>query len=218
MNWVRGFEFRFPVTRKSGNRAQLISEAHEPVGEVSEHIIKHIQSVTEQLGKVTLRAHSCSLKQIFSDILADNAFSAWCQGKPSSIQLTRLFDQQLDQLFDRLTKYTEKTRGFGVGDVAGTYNEIKVLNFYYRSTVSEFIQLLSNLGKEGAPIVWDNEPLSGKIYRDLRDNYDDLMQRIKNLKVYVPDEAKSLLPSDDQLTKFDRIPGLLDLMVPRRHQ
>lgn len=205
------YKLQLPVVRKVNSPTQPVSEKNKNknLQEVSEHIVKHTQSVTEQLEKVIAGAYSCSIKRIFNDILADNTFSAWCQDKPLLIQLARLFNWQLDQLFDRLVKYREKTKSFSIGDVTGIYNETNFLIFNYRLVVFDFIQLLNNLEKEGAPTVWDNEPLSIKIYCELRDNYDELMQRIKSLKVYVPNEAKYLLPSDDQLTKFDRIPGVI---------
>jgi len=204
-------KFQLPIVRKVNIPSQLVSEKNrnKNLQEVSDHIVKHIQSVTEQLEKVSAGAYSCSIKQIFNGILANNTFSAWCQDKPLLVQLAKLFNWQLDQLFDRLAKYREKSKSFGIGDIMGIYNEIGVLTLNYRSIVFEFIQLLNNLEKDGAPTVWHNEPLSSKIYCELRDNYDELMQRIKGLKVYVPNEAKPLLPSDDQLTKFDRIPGVI---------
>lgn len=208
---VGQYKFQLPIVRKVNIPSQPVSKKNKNknLQEVSDYIVKNIQSVTEQLEKVSAGAYGCSIKQISNDILVDNIFSAWYQNKPLLVQLTRLFNWQLDQLFNGLVKYREKLKSFGTDDILGIYNEIRVLTFDYQSIVSEFIQLLSNLEKEGAPTVWDNEPLSSKIYCDLRDNYDELMQRIKSLKVYVPNEAKHLLPSDNQLTKFDRIPGVI---------
>jgi len=182
----------------------------EPSGEIlSEHIIKNVQSVAEQLKKVIAGANTCSLKAISGSIFADSVFSTWYKSRPLIIQLMDLFTWQLDQLFNRSTKYEEKTRIFGGSDVSQIYNETWILILNYRSAISNFIHLLNNLEKEGAPAIWKNDPFSSKIHCELRDNYDELMQRIKNLKVYVADEVKSVLPSDDQLTKFDRVLGII---------
>ena len=82
------------------------------------------------------------------------------------VQLAKLFDWRLDRLFDRVVKYREKTKSFSIGDVTTIYNETRTLILDYRSTVSDFVQLLNNLGKEGAPTIWDKEPFSSKIYRE----------------------------------------------------
>ncbi|MFW6105578.1 MAG: hypothetical protein ACOC7P_03240 [Chloroflexota bacterium] len=204
------YKLQFPVVRKVSIAPQPVSEKskNKNLQEVSEHIVKHIQSVTEQLEKVSAGAYTSSLKWIFKGILGNNPFSVWCQNKPLVVQLTTLFDRQLDQLFNGFAKYRGKIRSFGI-DLTAIYSEIRVITLTYRFMVSSFIQLLNSLEKEGAPTVWENEPLRSKIYNELRDNYDELMQRIKSLKVYVASEDKDLLPSDDQLTKFDRIPGII---------
>lgn len=205
------YKLQLPVVRKVSIPRQPVSEKNKNknLQEVSEHIAKHIQSVTEQLEKVSAGAYTSSLKWIFKGILGNNPFSVWCQNKSLVAQLMTLFDRQLDQLFDSFANYREKTRSFGIDDLTAICSEIRVITLNYRSMVSVFIQLLDNLEKEGAPTVWENEPLRSKIYNELRDNYDELMQRIKGLKVYVASEDKDLLPSDDQLTKFDRIPGII---------
>lgn len=208
---VSEYKLQLPIVRKVNTSTQPASEKNKNknLQEVSEHIVKHIQSVTEQLEKVSAGAYTSSLKWIFKDILGNNPFSVWCQKKSLVVQLTTLFGRQLDQLFDGFVKYREETRSFGVDDLAGIYSEIRVITLNYRSTVSGFIQLLNNLEKEGAPTVWEDEPLRSKTYNELRDNYDELMQRIKGLKVYVASEDKHLLPSDDQLTKLERILGII---------
>lgn len=206
---IKRIIFQSPIIiRKADNYPNINSKKHKPSDEVSEHISKNIQSITEQLEKVSAGAYSCSLKQISQDIISNNTFKTWCQDKPLIIQLINLFNNQLDQFFERTNKYKGKTSSFGTNDISEIYYETTAIIIIYRSAVSEFIQLLNNWEKEGAPQVWDSEPLSGKIYRELRDNYDELMQRVKTLKTYA-DEHKLALPSDDQLTKFDRIPGIM---------
>ena len=130
-----------------------------------------------------------------------------------TIPLTKSFNLQLDQLFERYTKYREIARVSNVraDNISAMTNETRSLILDYRNIVSDFIQLLNIFEKEGAPLVWEREPISNRVYQDLRDGYDELMLRVKNLKVYVNDANKSLLPSDDQLTKFDRIPGIIHL-------
>jgi hypothetical protein len=214
-DWLKHLvgEYTFqPPIRKKAEQVKLISETHDVgLGEVSEHILKHIQSVVEELGKVSAGAYVCSVKQIFNRILADNTFSVWSQGEPLFIQFTKLYNWQLDEAFNGVGKLKVKIKSINAQNISDIYNETRNLVFNFRSSVNDLIQLLNNLEKEGAPTVWNNEPLSGQIYRELRDNYDELMQRVKNLKVYVPEASKSLLPYDEQLTKFDRIPGVINL-------
>ena len=208
---IGAYKLQFPIVRKASIPTRLVSgkNKNKNLQEVSENIVKHIQSVTEQLEKVSTGASSSSIKHIFNGILGNNTFSTWCQNKPLIVQLAKLFNRQLDQLYNEFVNYREKTKSFGTDDITGIYREIRVLTLNYRLLVSDFIQLLHNLEKEEAPTVWENEPLQNQIYRELRDNYDELMQRIKGLNVYVSKEDKQYLPSDDQLTKLDRIPGIL---------
>jgi hypothetical protein len=182
----------------------------EPSGEMlSEHIIKHTQSIAEQLKVVTYASYSASVYGVFKAILEDPTFGAWYKSNPIRMQLAKLFKAQLDEMMTKVGVFERKTKAMNAGNVSEIYNDIRNINFAYRSTVSDLIELLNNLVNEGAPNVWEREPLLSKLYRELRDNYDELMTRIKNLKVYVPEASKSLLPSDDQLTKFDRIPGII---------
>jgi hypothetical protein len=214
------YSFQSPIKKKmeaTQSQQQIVrqqtSYSYDKGDATSIHVIKHLESVKEQLGVLTGGAYASSVKQIFNNILNDSDFNTWFKMKNWTIPLTKSFNLQLDQLFERYTKYREIARVSNVraDNISAMTNETRSLILDYRNIVSDFIQLLNIFEKEGAPLVWEREPISNRVYQDLRDGYDELMLRVKNLKVYVNDANKSLLPSDDQLTKFDRIPGIIHL-------
>ena len=76
----------------------------------------------------------------------------------------------------------------------------------YRSLVDEWTKFMEALAEKGVPRFWEKTPWSVNIHKKLADDYDELMALVKNLRNVTPRAFQDLLPRDDQLSKFPRIP------------
>lgn len=76
----------------------------------------------------------------------------------------------------------------------------------YRHVVDEWMKFMEALAEKGMPRFWEKPPWSVNIHRKLADDYDELMRLVKDLRNATPRAFQNLLPNDDQLTKFPRVP------------
>ncbi|MFC1958976.1 hypothetical protein ACFLV6_03610, partial [Chloroflexota bacterium] len=60
--------------------------------------------------------------------------------------------------------------------------------------------------EKGVPKFWEKVPWPVNIHKKLADDYDELMAFIKNLRNATPRAFQNLLPKDNQLTNFPRVP------------
>jgi hypothetical protein len=68
------------------------------------------------------------------------------------------------------------------------------------------MKFMEALAEKGVPRFWEKEPWSVNIHQKLADDYDELMTSIKNLRNATPRAFQSLLPRDEHLTRFPRVP------------
>ncbi|MFC1983252.1 hypothetical protein ACFLV5_05680, partial [Chloroflexota bacterium] len=76
----------------------------------------------------------------------------------------------------------------------------------YRHLVGEWMKFTEVLAEKGVPRFWEKAPWSVNIHKKLADDYDELMALVKNLRNATPRAFQGLLPGDNQLTKFPRVP------------
>ena len=91
-------------------------------------------------------------------------------------------------------------------DIRYECNKISQAVREYRRMVDEWMKFTEALAEKGVPKFWEKAPWSVNIHKKLADDYDELMALLKNLHNTTPREFQSLLPNDDQLTKFPRVP------------
>lgn len=91
-------------------------------------------------------------------------------------------------------------------DIRYECNKISQAVREYRHMVNEWMKFTEALAVKGVPRFWEKAPWSVNIHKKLADDYDELMALVKNLHNTTPREFQSLLPKDDQLAKFPRVP------------
>ena len=91
-------------------------------------------------------------------------------------------------------------------DIKYECNKISQAVCEYRRMVDEWMKFTEALAVKGVPRFWEKAPWSVNIHKKLADDYDELMSLVKNLHNTTPREFQNLLPKDDQLTKFPRVP------------
>ena len=91
-------------------------------------------------------------------------------------------------------------------DIRYECNKISQAVREYRRMVDEWMKFTEALGVKEVPRFWEDAPWSVNIHKKLADDYDELMALVKNLHNSTPREFQDLLPRDDQLTKFPRVP------------
>jgi hypothetical protein len=181
-------------------------KTHKLANQFSENAIKYIRAVAEQLWKLNAGSYSRSIISALREIRQDKVFNDWCSDKASIKQQLELYEGRLNELFDKIVKLKDKTEKINVDDIPVILNDIRSLILDYRNAVQSFIKMLIIFGNEGSPKVWEDGAVLSKIV-DLREEYDNLMSTVRDLLIYIPGQLRSHLPSEDQLTKFDRMEG-----------
>lgn len=91
-------------------------------------------------------------------------------------------------------------------DIRYECNKISQAVREYRRMVDEWMKFTEALAVKGVPRFWEKSPWSVNIHKKLADDYDELMALVKNLHNVTPGAFQDLLPRDDQLSKFPRVP------------
>ncbi len=89
-------------------------------------------------------------------------------------------------------------------DIRNECNRISQVVREYRNLVDEWMKFTEDLAKKEVPTFWNQSPWSVNIHRNLADAYDELMTLVKNLRNATPRTFQSLLPKDEQITRFPR--------------
>lgn len=88
-------------------------------------------------------------------------------------------------------------------DITSELNKIAGSIRRYRQLIFEFQAFIQTLEQRGTSL-FEEESSWSDVFEKLADDYDELMQLIKDLRNATPMHFRTTLPHDDQLTKYPR--------------
>lgn len=169
-------------------------------------LIRKLNILVSDLWMLTQGAHGNSVWAILRDLRDNAQFHA--QMKISgNYQVGELLDESCQRLFSdtgNLVRQVARMNNRSAGDeLKETIRDFGNLVMEYRKIVREFLQFLGDTKGE-KEIVQHKPPFSTKVHRDLADEYDRLMDAIRQtrdeLRLYA---GHDWLP-DEHLTRFPR--------------
>ncbi len=170
-------------------------------------LIRQLNVLTSDLWTLTQGAHGTSVWAILRDLTSNAQFSAH-MASTGNRQAGELLNERCQRLFSDAGDLARKVRSMG-GSATDQELRDAVRDFHglvveYRRVVQEFLPFLEDIKGEGETVQY-KVPFSTRIHRDLADEYDRLMDAIRQICEELRLYAGHDWLSDEHLTRFPRV-------------
>ncbi len=189
----------------------------------AEHLVVTQEHIAERLSFIQqlCATEEQLVKNIHYNIegSAAHQFTRFCQEPDAStfIQQDNMATISVRQTAERFQNFTRqalefKERGLKLtastitdDDIRNKCNNMSQAVWEYRHLVDDWMKFMVALAERGVPKFWEKPSWSEHIHNKLADDYDELMELVKNLRKVTPRAFQNLLPKDDQCSKFPRV-------------
>lgn len=172
-------------------------------------LIRKLKILTLDLSTLTQGGHGSSVWAILRD-LTNNAQFRVQMDMCGNYQVGKLLDERCQRLFNDAGNLAGQVHRMNSGsddELREAIRDFGNLVVEYRRVVQEFLRFLKDTKGEKETIQ-NKSTFSSRVYRDLADEYDRLMDAIRHIREELrPYAGHDWLP-DEHLTRFPRVPLL----------
>lgn len=156
------------------------------------------------LNKASQGANANSVWAILRDVLANGEFQTQMK-TAGTTQAGTLLERQCDMLFQRTGELERNYQSLRPSDraISTFLPQLDKEVVFYRTIVGDCLKFLTTTGG-GAEAVQDKVPFSTRIHRELADEYDRLMDSLRNVRGSLSTHCPLGCLTDDKLTRFPR--------------
>lgn len=172
------------------------------------NLVRRLNILVSDFSTLTQGAHSSSVWAILRDLRGNAQFRAQMD-MSGNHQAGELLDERCQRLFSdagNLARQVHRMNGGAadeeVRDAVRGFGDLVV---EYRRVVQEFLRFLEETNGEKETIQ-HKVPFSTRVHRDLADEYDRLMDAIRQMREELRLYAGHGWLSDEHLTRFPRAP------------
>jgi len=173
-------------------------------------LLRRLNVLLSDFSTLTQGAHGSSVWAILRDLTGNAQFRAQMDISGNH-QAGELLDERCQRLFSdagNLARQVHSMNGGAADEVLrDAVRDFGNLVVEYRRVVQEFLRFLEDTKGEKEPIQ-DKAPFSTKVHRDLADDYDRLMDAIRQIRQQLRLYAGYDWLPDEHLTRFPRAPLL----------
>lgn len=154
------------------------------------------------LNKASQGANANSVWAILGDLLGNGEFQTQMK-TAGTVQAGRLLERQCDMLFQRTGELERNYQSLRPSDrvISSFLSQLDKEVVFYRPVVGGFLKFLTTTGG-GAEAVQDKVPFSTRIHRELADDYDRLMDSLRNVRESLLTQLPPRCLTDDKLSRF----------------
>ena len=169
-------------------------------------LVARLKAVTSHLAKLTQGAHGPSVWAIVRDLLHNQDFQHQLE-VTGNRQAGTLLHGHCERLFDDVRAFHNHvdnlTRGCPDKELEDVVLTLQRLFIEYRKLVDEFLEFLRETKAE-RKCVQDKAHFSTRVHDELADDYDRLMDDVRQLRTELLNVAGIEFLKDDQLSHFLR--------------
>lgn len=188
----------------------VVREASQSKRQQRADLLQKLNVIVSDFSVLTQGSHGSSVWAILRDLRSNAQFRAQMDIS-GNYQVAELLDERCEKLFSNAGKLARQVHHMNGGasdeELRNAAREFGDFVVEYRRVVREFLRFLEDTKGEKETIQ-QKAPFSTRVHRDLADDYDRLMDAIRQIRQELRLYAGHDWLPDEHLTRFPRAPLL----------